>query len=144
MFGRSKLCATITGSSRCREEAISSWISLLADAVSATIGALVNALRPPIFSMDETCDPCITDISSDAIIHYASITDQSEMQCASSSATNIRCLLTYLSERIVHQGFVVAASGDKNTKVYKVRFYPYSSGISLTKSVFTTDYIWQN
>ena len=71
------------------------------------------------------------------------VSDQSEMQCASSTATNIRCLLTYLSEDTVYQGFVVAASGDKNTKVYKVRFYPYSSGISLTKLVFTTDYIWQ-
>ena len=49
MFGRSKLCATTTGSTRCRQEAISSWISLLADAVSAMI-ALVNALRPPLFS----------------------------------------------------------------------------------------------
>ena len=42
------------------EEAISSWISVLADAISAMKGAFVNALRPPIFQMmDETCDPRI-------------------------------------------------------------------------------------
>ena len=78
-------------------------------------------LDHPFFQkMDETCDPCITDISSDAIIHYTSITDQSKMQCASSTETKLRCLLTCLSENIVHQGFVIAVSGDKNTEVYNV------------------------